>query len=123
MMKKVLIAEDNPDSLEIITFQMEMMGYSVIAAKHGQEAVEKAVEENPQLIVMDIMMPKMDGREATRIIRSNPKTQNIPILASTVLFRESDLKSCIDAGCNDYITKPFTLKQLQGKIQDFIPSA
>ena len=122
-MKKVLIAEDNPDSLEIITFQMEMMGYSVIAAKHGQEAVEKAVEENPQLIVMDIMMPKMDGREATRIIRSNPKTQNIPILASTVLFRESDLKSCIDAGCNDYITKPFTLKQLQGKIQDFIPSA
>jgi CheY-like chemotaxis protein len=123
MMKKVLIAEDNPDSLEIITFQMEMMGYSVIAAKHGQEAVEKAVEEEPQLIVMDIMMPKMDGREATRIIRSNPKTQNIPILASTVLFRESDLKSCIDAGCNDYITKPFTLKQLQGKIQSFIPSA
>ena len=122
-MKKVLIAEDNPDSLEIITFQMEMMGYSVIAAKHGQEAVEKAIEEEPQLIVMDIMMPKMDGREATRIIRSNPKTQNIPILASTVLFRESDLKSCIDAGCNDYITKPFTLKQLQGKIQNFIPSA
>ncbi len=122
-MKKVLIAEDNPDSLEIITFQMEMMGYSVIAAKHGQEAVEKAVEEEPQLIVMDIMMPKMDGREATRIIRSNPKTQNIPILASTVLFRKSDLKSCIDAGCNDYITKPFTLKQLQGKIQSFIPSA
>ncbi len=122
-MKKVLIAEDNPDSLEIITFQLEMLGYSVIAAKHGQEAVEKAVEEEPQLIVMDIMMPKMDGREATRIIRSNPKTQNIPILASTVLFRESDLKSCIDAGCNDYITKPFTLKQLQGKIQNFIPSA
>ena len=122
-MKKVLIAEDNPDSLEIITFQMEMMGYSVIAAKHGQEAVEKAVEEEPQLIVMDIMMPKMDCREVTRIIRSNPKTQNIPILASTVLFRESDLKSCIDAGCNDYITKPFTLKQLQGKIQSFIPSA
>ncbi len=122
-MKKVLIAEDNPDSLEIITFQMEMMGYSIIAAKHGQEAVEKAVEEEPQLIVMDIMMPKTDGREATRIIRSNPKTQNIPILASTVLFRESDLKSCIDAGCNDYITKPFTLKQLQGKIQNFIPSA
>ncbi len=121
-MKKVLIADDNPDSLEIITFQMEMMGYSVIGAKHGQEAVEKAVEENPQLIVMDIMMPKMDGREATRIIRSNPKTQNIPILASTVLFRESDLKSCIDAGCNDYITKPFTLKQLQGKIQNFILS-
>ncbi len=65
----------------------------------------------------------MDGREATRIIRSNPKTQDIPILASTVLFRESDLSSCIEAGCNDYITKPFTLEQLQEKILDFIPSA
>jgi CheY-like chemotaxis protein len=121
-MKKVLIVEDNPDSLEIITFQMEMMGYSVITAKHGQEGVEKAVEEKPQLILMDIMMPNMDGREATRRIRSNPKTRDIPILASTVLLRESDLSSCIEAGCNDYITKPFTLMQLQGKILDFIPS-
>jgi two-component system alkaline phosphatase synthesis response regulator PhoP len=121
-MKKVLIVEDNPDSLEIITFQMEMMGYSIITAKQGQEAVEKAVEEKPQLILMDIMMPNMDGREATRRIRSNPETRNIPILASTVLFRESDLRSCIEAGCNDYITKPFTLMQLQGKILDFIPN-
>jgi CheY-like chemotaxis protein len=101
---------------------MEMMGYSVITAKHGQEGVEKAVEEKPQLILMDIMMPNMDGREATRRIRSNPKTRDIPILASTVLLRESDLSSCIEAGCNDYITKPFTLMQLQGKILDFIPS-
>ena len=69
---------------------------------------------------MDIMMPGMDGREATRILRSNPDTQGIPILAATALFRESELRSCIEAGCNDYIVKPFTFQQLQEKVQEFI---
>ncbi len=69
---------------------------------------------------MEIMMPEMDGHAATRAIRSNPETQNIPILAATVLFREPDLKSCIEAGCNDYIVKPFTFQELQGKIQQYI---
>ncbi len=122
-MKKALIVEDHPDMLEVLTLQMEILGFAVTAAKNGKDGVEKAIEEKPDLILMDIMMPGMDGREATRIIRSNPKTQDIPILASTVLFRESDLSSCIEAGCNDYITKPFTLEQLQEKILDFIPSA
>jgi CheY-like chemotaxis protein len=82
--------------------------------------VKKALEEKPHLILMDIMMPEMDGKAATRAIRSNPETQNIPILAATVLFRESDLKSCIEAGCNDYIVKPFTFQELRGKIQEYI---
>ena len=81
------------------------------------------MHEKPDLILMDIMMPEMDGREATRIIRSNPGTKNIPILAITALFRESELRGCIEAGCNDYIVKPFTFEKLQCKIQDFIPSA
>jgi len=122
-MKKALIVEDHPDLLHILTLKLEMLGFAVISAKNGKQGVAKAIEENPDLILMDIRMPVMDGREATRRIRSNPKTQDIPILASTVLFRESDLSSCIEAGCNDYITKPFTLKQLQEKILDFIPSA
>ncbi len=122
-MKKALIVEDHPDLLHILTLKLEMLGFAVISANNGKQGVAKAIEENPDLILMDIRMPVMDGREATRIIRSNPKTQDIPILASTVLFRESDLSSCIEAGCNDYITKPFTFKQLQEKILDFIPSA
>ena len=122
-MKKALIVEDHPDLLHILTLKLEMLGFAVISANNGKQGVAKAIEENPDLILMDIRMPVMDGREATRRIRSNPKTQDIPILASTVLFRESDLNSCIEAGCNDYITKPYTLKQLQEKIQDFIPSA
>ncbi len=122
-MKKALIVEDHPDLLHILTLKLEMLGFAVISANNGKQGVAKAIEENPDLILMDIRMPVMDGREATRRIRSNPKTQDIPILASTVLFRESDLSSCIEAGCNDYITKPFTFKQLQEKILDFIPSA
>ena len=122
-MKKALIVEDHPDLLHILTLKLEMLGFAVISANNGKQGVAKAIEENPDLILMDIRMPVMDGREATRRIRSNPKTQDIPILASTVLFRESDLSRCIEAGCNDYITKPYTFKQLQEKILDFIPSA
>ncbi len=116
-MKKVLVVEDHPDMLEVLTWHMELMGYSVIIAKHGKEGVEKAIKEKPQLILMDIMMPVMDGREATRRIRANPETHNIPVLASTVLFRESDIRACLEAGCNDIITKPFSYQELHGKIQ------
>ena len=119
-MKKVLVVEDHPDMLELLVWQMERLGFLVIPAKHGKEGVEKALEEKPHLVLMDIMMPGMDGREATRILRSNPETQDIPILAATALFRESELRSCIEAGCNDYLVKPFTFQQLQGKVQEFI---
>ncbi|MFQ5851092.1 MAG: response regulator [Candidatus Binatia bacterium] len=120
-MKRVLVVEDHPDMREVLSWAIEYMGFSVISANNGKEGVEKAIEQKPHLILMDIMMPGMDGREATRIIRSNPETQDIPILAATVLFKESDLRTCIEAGCNDYIAKPFTFRELQGKIQEFIP--
>ena len=119
-MKKVLVVEDHPDMRELLLWQMELMGFLAIPARHGKEGVEKALQEKPNLILMDIMMPGMDGREATRILRSNPQTHDIPIVAATVLFREPDLKSCIDAGCNDYLVKPFTFQELQGKIQEYI---
>lgn len=119
-MKKVLVVEDHPDMRELLIWQMELMGFSAIPAKHGKEGVEKAVQEKPELILMDIMMPGMDGREAARLLRSHPETQGIPILAATALFRDADLKTCIEAGCNDYIVKPFTFQELQGKVQEFI---
>jgi CheY-like chemotaxis protein len=122
-MKKALIVEDHPDMLKVLGIQMELMGFSVITANNGKEGVRKAVEEVPNLILMDIMMPVMDGRVATRMIRSNPETQNIPILVSTALANNSVLESCFEAGCNAYITKPFTFKELQKKVQGFVPSA
>ncbi len=121
-MKKILVVEDHADLLYLFTRILESLGYTVVSATHGSEGVEKAAKEKPHLILMDILMPGMDGREATRRIRSNPETQDIPILATTVLNRNSQLKTCIEAGCNDYLVKPFTMQQLQGKIQALIPT-
>ncbi len=122
-MKKALVVEDHPDTRHVLTFEMELMGFSVITANNGRDGVKKALEEKPQMILMDIMLPLMDGRDATRLIRSNPETQDIPILVVTALANNIALRKCIDAGCNDYITKPFTFKELQTKVQDFVPSA
>jgi len=121
-MKKVLIVEDHADMRELLTWQIELMGFLPIPAKHGKEGLEKAIAEQPDLILMDIMMPGMDGWEAARALRANPGTQNIPILAATALFRDSDLKSCLDAGCNGCIVKPFTFQELQEKVREFIAS-
>jgi two-component system cell cycle response regulator DivK len=121
-MKKVLIVEDHADMRELLTWQIELMGLLPIPTKHGKEGVEKAISEQPDLILMDIMMPGMDGWAAARELRANPQTKNIPILAATALFRDSDLKSCLDAGCNAYIVKPFTFQELQGKVREFIAS-
>ena len=122
LMKKILIVEDHADMRELLTWQIELMGFMPIPAKHGKEGVEKAVAEQPNLILLDIMMPGMDGWEAARTLRANPETKDIPILAATALFRDSDLKSCLDAGCNGYIVKPFTFQELQGKVREYIAS-
>ena len=122
LMKKILIVEDHADMRELLTWQIELMGFLPIPAKHGKEGVDKAVAEQPNLILLDIMMPGMDGWEAARTLRANPETKDIPILAATALFRDSDLKSCLDAGCNGYIVKPFTFQELQGKVREFIAS-
>jgi two-component system alkaline phosphatase synthesis response regulator PhoP len=120
-MKKVLIVEDHSDMRELLSWQVELMGFIPIAAKHGQEGVEKALAEKPQLILLDIMMPGMDGYEAARVLRSHPDTERIPILATTALFRDCDLKNCLEAGCSGYIVKPFTFQELQVKLREFIP--
>jgi CheY-like chemotaxis protein len=122
-MKKVLIVEDHADMRELLSWQIELMGFVPITAKHGKEGVEKALSEKPQLVLMDIMMPGMDGRETARALRANPETRDIPILAATALFRDSDLKSCLEAGCNGYIVKPFTFQELQAKLREFIPQS
>ena len=106
---------------ELLIWQIELMGFTAVAAKHGKEAVEKAVTEKPHLILMDIMMPSMDGWEAARALRAQPETKEIPILAATALFRDSDLKSCLEAGCNGYIVKPFTFQELQAKVRELVP--
>jgi two-component system, cell cycle response regulator DivK len=119
-MTKVLLVDDNPGMRHVLRAQMEWVGFAAITAENGNEGVETAIAEKPDLILMDIMMPEMDGWEATRILRANPETKEIPILAITAMFRPADLQTCIDAGCDDYIVKPFTLDELLKKIKALV---
>jgi CheY-like chemotaxis protein len=119
-MTKVLIVENHADMREILVRIFELMGFTAITSRDGREGVQRALAEKPDLIVMDIMMPEMSGWEATRILRGNPETKEVPVLAATVLFRPSDLQRCISAGCNDYIVKPFTVKQLRRKLESLV---
>ncbi len=116
-MKKALVVEDHPDMSYLLTRQLKMLGFSVTSASNSTKGVEKALKEKPHLILMDIMLPGIDGLEATRRIRSNPEAKEIPILAATAITDKSQLRECIEAGCNDVIVKPFTAKDLQEKIQ------
>lgn len=112
MKKRILLAEDHPGTIEVMQLELEVLGYEVAVAEDGQKAVEKAVADIPDLIVMDMLMPKMNGFLAASCLRQNPKTKNIPILAATALARPGDREKCLESGCNGYITKPFTHKQL-----------
>jgi CheY-like chemotaxis protein len=118
--KRVLIVEDHPDMRELLVWQIQLMGYTPVEASHAKEGIEKATVEKPALILLDIMMPSMDGREAARILKGDPKTKDIPILATTALFREADLQSCLEAGCSAYLVKPFTFQELQNKLRELI---
>jgi CheY-like chemotaxis protein len=119
-MAKILIVDDNPDVREVLQCQLKMSGYLVISAENGYVAIEKATVEQPDLILMDIMMPEMDGWQASRAVRANPDTKDIPILAATAMCRRADLNACLEAGCNGYIVKPFTMMELKEKIGQLI---
>ena len=116
MKKRALLAEDHLGTIEVMQQELEVLGYEVVVAQNGLEAVEKAVAESPDVIVMDMLMPKMDGFQAASSIRQNPKTKDIPILAATALARPGDREKCLESGCDGYIAKPFTHKQLGAAI-------
>lgn len=120
-MKKILIIEDHADMRELLTWQIELMGFAAVTARQGREGLQKAQSEYPILIILDIMMPGMDGWEAARELKANPATTDIPILAATALFRDADLQNCMASGCSGYIVKPFTFQELRGKVQELIP--
>ena len=118
-MLKILVIEDNDDNRDILRHQLEYLGYEVVEAADGLEGLKQAEKEKPDLVIVDIMMPGIDGREVTRRLRADSKTKELPILAATVLFHTEDIHSCLTAGCNDVLTKPFTLQQLKEKLDKF----
>lgn len=112
MKKHILVAEDNEDMADLYCLQLEWLGYDVTVARNGMDAVEMAPLLLPDVIIMDILMPKIDGLEATRQLKENPATRNIPILAATAKAIEGDQEKCLAAGCDGYIAKPFTHSEL-----------
>ncbi len=119
---KVLLAEDNESNIAVLLNYLEAHNFEIILARNGLEAVEMAKQNQPDIILMDIQMPDMDGLEATRQIRADGQIGSIPIIALTALAMPGDLERCLGAGANDYMAKPVKLKQLLEKIAQQLPS-
>jgi CheY-like chemotaxis protein len=117
---KVLIVEDHLGMRDLLSRIVERMGYVPISASNGEEGIQKAIAEKPSLILLDMIMPVMDGLEVARRLRANPETKEIPILATTALSRPDDLNACLEAGCNAYILKPFGVRDIQRKIREML---
>ena len=114
---KILLVDDEPDIIEILRYNLTQEGYSVIAAKDGHSAIKKAEKEIPNLIIMDVMMPKMDGIEACGIIRQNPKFNDTIIMFLTARGEDYSHVAAYDAGADDYVTKPIKPKVFISKVK------
>jgi CheY-like chemotaxis protein len=111
----VLVADDDPDILLLMTLTLERDGYDVVAAKDGLGALEAAVERVPHLVLLDLMMPGLDGYEVTRRLRLEPATKDLPIVIVTAAAEESQAARALDAGADAYMKKPFSPRELLAK--------
>lgn len=119
-MAKILIAEDERDIRDLITFTLRFAGYEVVAASNGEEAVQLVLQEMPDLILMDVRMPRMTGYEACAAVKANPKTQHIPVIFLSAKGQESEIQTGLDAGADEYLLKPFAPDQLVARIQEVL---
>jgi DNA-binding response OmpR family regulator len=113
----VLAADDDADILELITFRLERSGYTVLQARDGEEAWHLARTAKPDLAVLDVMMPKLDGFELTRRLRADEATKGMPIILLTARAQESDVQDGFEAGADDYMRKPFSPQELRARVQ------
>ena len=114
---KILLVDDEPDILEIVGYNLSSEGYKVITAENGMEAVKKAKKEKPQLIILDVMMPEMDGIEACELIRKIPELKDVIVTFLTARGEDYSQVAGFDAGADDYITKPIKPKVLVSKVK------
>jgi CheY-like chemotaxis protein len=119
-MPKILLVEDNEMNRDMLSRRLIKKGFELVIAMDGEQAIEMALSEAPDLILMDISLPGLDGWEATRRLKAGPETQAIPIIALTAHAMAGDREKCLEAGCNDYDTKPVEFPRLLGKIQGFL---
>jgi DNA-binding response OmpR family regulator len=113
----VLAADDDEDILALVAFRLERSGYTVVQARDGQQALELARSEKPDLAVLDVMMPKLDGFELTRRLRAEEATSRMPIILLTARAQDTDVQTGFDAGADDYLRKPFSPQELRTRVQ------
>ena|SRR2546423_1588035 len=121
-MAKILLVEDNEMNRDMLSRRLERKGYSVTLALDGAEGIEKARLESPDIILMDMSLPVIDGWEATRRLKADESTRLIPIIALTAHAMADDEQKAREAGCNDFDTKPIELPRLLGKIEALLQS-
>ncbi|HJQ14108.1 MAG TPA: response regulator [Anaerolineales bacterium] len=120
MSEKILIIDDDLDTLRLVGLMLQRQGYQISAATNGQQGLEKAFEEDPDLILLDVMMPDMDGYEVTRRLRQNPSTLQTPILMFTAKTQLDDKVIGFEVGANDYLTKPAHPSELQARVKTLL---
>jgi two-component system cell cycle response regulator DivK len=123
MSKRILVVEDQDDNMQILRDLLDSVGYEIIEARDGAEGVKVAKVERPDLILMDIQLPVLDGYEATRQIKADPALRAIPIVVVTSYALSGDEAKARDAGCDGYVPKPYSPRQLLTKIRQYLPES
>ncbi|MCX7680456.1 MAG: response regulator [Anaerolineae bacterium] len=119
---KILVAEDEKDIRELIGFTLRFAGFDVFLTKNGEEAVEQAPQLKPDLIMLDVRMPKMTGYEACRALKSNPATSTIPIVILSAKGQDGEIQEGIESGADHYIVKPFAPDELTNRVKEILRS-
>jgi two-component system, cell cycle response regulator DivK len=121
MSRRILVVEDQEDNRRILRDLLTSAGYEIIQAENGEEALAAAARERPDLILMDIQLPVLDGYEATRRIKTDPALRAIPVIVVTSYALSGDENKARAAGCDAYVTKPFSPRALLAKIREYVP--
>lgn len=119
-MAKILLVEDNEMNRDMLSRRLVRKGYEVLLALDGEEGVEKTTQDQPDIVLMDMSLPKMDGWQATRLLKAQAQTRHIPIIALTAHAMTEDREKALNAGCDDFDTKPIELDRLLGKIESLL---
>jgi two-component system cell cycle response regulator DivK len=119
--KRILVVEDDTQNSYLIGFILEKSGYEVVTVGDGEQAVEAAAERTPDLILMDMLLPKMSGYDATRAIKSDPVTAGVTIIALTAYSMKGDRERILEAGCDGYISKPIDPETFVSQMEEFMP--
>jgi CheY-like chemotaxis protein len=120
MPKTILMVEDEPKNMKLLRDLLQKFGYETMEATDGEQGVELTRKIKPDLVLMDIMMPKLDGLEATRILKADISTKDIPVVALTAFAMSGDKERALEAGCDGYVTKPVDVRELLKTVEQFL---